>query len=492
MNIFKSRVFRQGAFATAITILGIVMIFVVYAVLSNVSQRFHWRLDLTPNRMFELTQESIDFLANLETDVNIYVLNTEDGFVNTAQPFTFQVNEVIRMYERFGNRVNLEYIDIVRNPTFAARFSELDLRTNQVLIESPETGRTRVLMWRDLLNVVTGQGGQTTIRSSRAEQAMTSAILNVTTVDQVRVSVLSGYGQSDFSPFLSLLEMNNYEIVHENLVTIAEIDPEATFAFLIAPARDISEDDLRKLDRFLDNDQQFGRHLFFVAGAQATPMSQMPNLSAWLMEWGILVEDSVLFETDINYRLSFDDPLISLVDYSANDTSFELAQTFLQRDLYVASLYSSPLTILFEERGNRIVVPLLQTSAQSGILDLDRGEIAGQALTGPHPVLTKSTMIRFQGTTRLTSNVIVMGSLASFSPMALGEVNFANSEYFLNLIDSLADREGTVRIQDKLFSINTLQMTLAQARTILIIFMVILPIGVLASGLVVWLRRRHR
>ena len=491
MKFLKSRTLRQGTFAVIITILGIVLILTLYYVLSTLSTRFHWSIDMTPDRMFEITQESIDFLENLNKDVNIFVLNREDDFINAAQPFSFQANEVIRRYETFGTRVNLEYIDLIRNPTFAARFSEADLRPNQILVESPQTGRYSIIEFRDLFNIVTGQGGQTSVRSSKAEQIMTSAILNVTSDKQIKISVLGGYNQVPTQVFYELLEMNNFEIIHENLATVEEIDPEATIAFLISPARDITENDLRKLDNFLNNNYYYGKTLFIVTGAEQTPMSQMPNLYNWLVEWGISAQDSVLFEMDPEYRFAFDDPFIGFVDYSGNETALMLSETVRAQNLYVASFYSSPLSILFSQQGSRVVEPLLQTSSSSGIFT-GQQQISEADFTGPHPVLILSTMSGIQNNVRVNSHVLVSGSLSSLAPFVLGEVNFANSAYFIDLFNTLSNREDTVRIQDKSFSITTIHTTLAQARIISVMTMILLPLGMLATGVVVWLRRRHR
>lgn len=491
MNLFKKRAFRQGTFATAITIFGVMVILVLNFVFSTLSNNFNWRIDLTEERMFEITQESIDFLATLDKDVNIFVLNTEDEFVNAAQPFTFQANEVIRKYEFFGERVNLEYVDLIRNPTFVARFAELDLLPNQILVESPQTGRHKIIGFHDLFNIVTGQGGQATVRSSRAEQVMTSAILNVTSDRQIRISVLSGYNQAELPAFINLLEMNNSEIVHENLFTIEDIDSEATIALLIAPARDITEDDLRKIDRFLNNNNEYGRTLFFITGADHAPMSQMPNLSAWLAEWGISVGDDALFEMDPSYRFFLDNPYISFVNYSTNPLAQDLSHSVRAQDLLAVSFNSNPISILFAEQGARRVYPLLQTTEFSGVFP-EHGDLTEYDFTGPHPMLALSTITRFQGVERLNAHVLVSSSWASFSPAVLGEMNFANSEYFLEVLDTLAQREDTVRIQDKTFSIATIQTTLAQNRIINVFFIVLLPVGLLASGIVVWLIRRHR
>ncbi|MCL2068318.1 MAG: GldG family protein, partial [Oscillospiraceae bacterium] len=398
--------------------------------------------------------------------------------------------EVIRKYETFGSRVSLYYVDILRTPTFAAGYSELNLRPNQILIESPQTGRRKVVEFVDLFNIQTSQYGESSVRSSKAEQVMTSALLNVTSDEQVRVSVLGGYNQGDLSAFLELLEMNNYVITHENLATIPELDPQTDIALLVTPARDISETDLRKLDAFLLNDHVYGKTLFYISGAHQTPVSQMPNLSAWLSEWGIAVHDSVLFEMDFNYRFSLDDPFIAFVDYSMSESALPFSQSVREQNLYAASFYSNPLSTLFDERSSRAVHPLLFTSPQSGILGDDPA--AQPEITGPHPVLILSSETRYQSFDAMRSHVLVSGAVSSFDPAVLGQVNFANSEYFLGLLDMLAGRENTVRIQDKTFSIDTIQTTLAQANAISIAAMIILPVSLLASGIAVWLRRRHR
>jgi hypothetical protein len=483
MNICKSRAFRQGSAATTVTILGVVLIIVLNFVFSSLSTRLRWTLDLTPNRMFEITSVTRDFLAELDKDVNIYVLNSEDIFSSLLGEFSFQANEVIRRYDFFGPRINLQYVDIQRNPTFITAYTELNLSPNLILIESPQTGRRRVVDFWDLFDV--SSRGQV---SSTAEQVMTAAILNVTSDEQIRASVLGGYNQGDFSAFLHLLEMNNYVIVHENLMTIPEVDPDADIVFLVTPARDITEQDLRKLDSFLLNNNNYGKTLFYVACATQTPMSQMPNLSAWLAEWGIAIHDSVLFETNPNYRSPFD-PFLFFVDYSANEAALEYSSGIQERDsdLRAASVYSRPILILFSERSARIVNPLLQTSPDSGFLIAEN-----QSAPGPHPVLTLSTELRWQGLVPMRSHVLTSASYASFDRDFLGEVNFSNSEYFLNLLNSLAGREDTVRIQDKTFSIATMQMTLAQARALNIVSMYVLPVALLALGVVLWLRRRHR
>jgi len=486
-RIFTSRTFRQGSVATMITVLGVVMIIVLTMVLSTLSTRLDWTLDLTPDSIFQISDETRDFLEGLTTDVNIYVLNTEDAFVSSSpREYMLQANEVIRRYGLLSPRVNVHYIDILRDPVFAAAYAELDLRPNQILVVNPHTGNHRVIGHLDLFNIQTGQGGMF-VTSSRAEQVMTSAILNVTTETQIRVTVLGGYNNGDISAFTAMLEANNYEIVHQNLM-VEEIDPEATVALLVTPQRDLGEESLRRIDRFLNNDNQFGRTLFYIASADQTPMSQMPNLSAWLEEWGIGVGESVVFETDLMRLLALGDLSLAIVDYAEDEFSAQMRQ----RQLFPAIMHSRPLVIMHEHRNARATQTLLQFSEMSGIRPMDR-QITEADITGPHPTLVLSTEMRWDGLTPMRSHVLVSGSHHSLDSIFLGHVNYANGDYFLTVLDSLAGREDTtVRIRDRTISITMMPMTLAQMNAIAAAVLIILPLSLLNFGILVWWRRRHK
>ena len=492
-RIFKSRTFRQGSIATAITALGVVVIIVLTMVLSALSTQLDWTLDLTPGRIFQISDETREFLEDLTVDVNIYVLNTEERFLAALGggdwgDYMRQANEIIRRYGSLSPHVNVEYIDILANPAFVARHSDLDLRPSQILIESPHTGRTRVINHFDLFNIQTGRG----VTSSRAEQVMTSAILNVVSERQIRVSVLGGYNNGDISAFTALLEANNYEIVHQN-VMIEDIDPEATIAILVAPQRDLGEESLRRIDTFLSNDYQLGRTLFYVASFVQPPMSQMPNLSAWLEGWGIVIGDSMVFESV--RLLQTGNPAtigyVALVNYAEDVFSAQMRP----RQIYPAIAFARPIS--GQTRGAREVQTLLEFSPQSGVVPNPMPPGWGfpfpeEFQTGPQPALILSREIRHEGFERMTSQVLVSGSHDSFSSLFIEHASYANADYFLTVMNELAGREDTVRIRDRTISISIMAMTATQFYVISLVVFIVLPLSLLIFGIIVWWRRRHR
>ena len=65
-NIFKSRKFKYGGIATVITVLFIVVVIVINMIMGILDSKVVMEVDLTPNKVYGLTQESIDCVQGLD------------------------------------------------------------------------------------------------------------------------------------------------------------------------------------------------------------------------------------------------------------------------------------------------------------------------------------------------------------------------------------------------------------------------------------------
>ena len=107
---------------------------------------------------------------------------------------------------------------------------------------------------------------------------MTSAIMNVTNADPPTVTVLTGNGASNVEAYTDMLATNGYVINEVDMLT-GEIDQETDLVILAAPMTDLSEDTLKKLDTYLDNDGNFGKNLMYFASAT---QPDLPRLEEFL------------------------------------------------------------------------------------------------------------------------------------------------------------------------------------------------------------------
>jgi hypothetical protein len=488
-KLFGKRNLRYGFVSVCITLVVIAVIVLFNVVLTALFKKYPLDIDLTEDRIFEISRETIDFLAELDQDVDIYVLNTESGFT-TGSPTEYftQANEVIRKYAQYSPRVRLEYVDLIRNPDFPSRFPGIDASMSDIIIVSGS--RSRKLSPRDLFNIQTSYYGSY-ISSSKAEQAMTSALLGVTSRKSSLAVVIEGHGEYDVGAFTELLEMNVWEVASVNTITGA-IPPEASLLILAAPERDLSVEELAGIDRFLEGGSN---RIFFYLSSLAQPsqldQSGFPNLDAFLTEWGLAVDGGIVFETD-GGRIIGDSPYLSFADFVEDDYS----KSIIAKGLSPVLPQSRPLRMVYEAQRYRRTQVLIRSSPSAGIrppdAPLDWGP-SPRDLKADIPLLALSSSTRnnVEGDI-VRSHVLACGSIAAWNPSILGNINIANSSYFLDLLGRLAGREDRLYIEDKTLGFSNLNVTAVQVLILSLIFVALVPLAILVTGIVVWLRRRHR
>lgn len=483
-KILTSRKFRQGSVASAVTLIVIALVVVLNMVVSLLADRYNLSLDLTSSKAFGLSEDSLKFLEGLQKDVTIYILNTESSFTGNGEYFN-QANEVAKEYTRHSSHIGVEYVDVNRNPGFVSRWPDLQLGANSIVVSCGN--KARDLTAYDLFNIETNYQTYTqSITSSKAEQAMTSAIINVTSDKLVGVSILSGHNEYELAGLSSLLELNGYAVYDQNLLT-DEISPEATIAVLAAPARDLTEEELKKLDDFLNNGGKLGKTLLYLADST---QPQLGNISAFLADWGITVGDGIVYESDQSHQVN-----MSIVMTIADYTEDVYSKTVKERNLFTVIPYSRPLGTLFEAKSGISVTVPLQFSAAAGIIPADAGsdwQPSPSEIAGPLPALIVANHLTYEGTTPLNSYVVACGSAIALDDQLLSAKSLGNSDYFLSLFASLSNREDTVSIKSKALGGSELGINAAQVIVLFAILVILFPLALLVTGIVIWLRRLHK
>jgi hypothetical protein len=482
-DIFSGRNFRYGAVSVVITVTVILFIVLFNVVLTFLFKKYPLNIDLTENQVFEISKDTGEFLAALDQDVVIYVMNTESRFVSSGpQEYFIQANEVIHKYAQYSSRIRLEYVDLIRNPDFGSRYPDVELNVNDVLLTS--RNKYRKLASSDLFNIRSSYYGSY-VTSSKAEQAMTSALLNITSGKIIRAALISGHNEQDAGAFTELLRLNSYEVTDVNLFT-GDVPRDISTLILAAPVRDFSPVELQRLDAFLEGGDN--RVLLYFA---ALSQPNLPNLAEYLGEWGIAADTGVVFETD-NSRLISPSPYIAFVDYAEDKYSKNMAQ----KDLLPVMPQARPLRALFNEARYRSVAALLRFSATSGVRPADAPDDwnpGPSQITGNVPALLLSSQLRNNAAGDLVhAYVLACGSIFAVDGSILGSPNIANSGYFLDLLSALTGREDHIYIQDKTMGFAELGANALQIMIIAAVFAALLPLAVLGAGVAVWLRRRHR
>ncbi len=467
--------------------LAIVLTLLINIVAGGLVSRFGLEFDLSANSAFGIDQQTIDYISQLEDSVKIQVLTTKERFVANSN-YNAQAAAVMEDFALHGKNIELIYVDYTRDPAFAGQYSQYELKEGDVIVESQ--GKSRHIPTQDLFNYVTNQTGAYEIESSKAEQAILSALLGVVSTDMPQVAVISGHGESLPEAFSELLLENNFELRGLQLST-EEIPAEIDLIMISAPQNDFSEQELQKLDAFLENGGQYGKTVFYTTAAEIPPL---PNLELFLEEWGIAIGEGAVFETDEGRVFNYH-PFYAVADYVDEQYTALIANP----DVPFLAPISKPLELVYESRDERYTTTLLEFGASSGVRPGDAGEdfVADDAeQKGPMPaVVLSSHKVRDSANATnvvAMSSVLVSGSTDILQNYALENPSFSNSNYLIQLLNELCAREDVITITPKQLSAESLNITQQTADTIGGLFVFVFPAVVLVLGLVMWLIRRHK
>lgn len=479
-NVFKSRRFKHGSLATIITIGFIVAIVLINVVATMLLNRFPLTIDLTKDNRFQLTQESIDYVKKIDSEVEIIVCADESALESSAD--TKQAYEIIKNYSRHSGKISIDFVNLTKEPNFAKKYPDIKFNTGDILVKAGD--RTNKISINDLFDQrQTQQGGQ--ILSSKAEQVMTSSLIKVTDENPTNVSILTGIDNVDVSGYRNLLSSNTYQVNEQNLLT-EEIDKEADIVILPQPAVDLTADNVKKLEKYLDNDGQFNKSLIFIA----SPNVEIgPLLKTFLAEWGMEVGIETIGETDGNNAI---ENQFNFVNEVADE---EFAKQLKSQQRPIITSIARPINLLFEASENR-KTKVLTRSFDSAILypvgfQDDEDFNPSKQEKKSYNTMVIGSRNKYEGTTLHQSNVVVASSATMFFDFFLTSPQFANSDAVMTMTNNLTGKEDTVKILPVQLSEESIAVTRGQVVGNMIVFIVVIPLLILITGFVVWIRRRH-
>lgn len=486
-KFMKSRKAKHGTVAMAITALVIVMVIVLNIIIGLLVNRFpDLELDLTSNNSFALQDDTIDYVSHLNNDVTVYILMEKDKFESQGTYFVQAQKMLNKMASKSDGKIKIKYVDLTSNPSFTSNYPNVDWQSssanNIVLVESGK--QYKVLTLTDCFEYdeqTYNYYGTYSFTGTKIEQAVVTAILNVTTDDKVVVDMIKGNNEQDYSSLKSLLENNAYQVNEVSLAT-GDFDKDAKVAIMYAPSVDLDEKIVEKLSTWLSNDGKYGRSLIYVPTAD---MGEMPNLDDFLKEWGMSIDRGYVFETDETALVNANSPYAFTVSYG---------------DYYKDNLKNSKIPVVVSEShavnitDENTAHALLKTTNKAGVLpiDADKSWNYKDAITGNGENVAAEGVMTNED--KKSSRVVVFGSYVMFSDTIMQYNSFNNSAYFMNVINTIADKEDVgITIESKSIDNTELGITdVATQNTMLVVFVIVIPIAILVAGFVFWLRRRNR
>ena len=227
-NVKKYKFVSSVAIAIAVVLVIVVNVFV--SVLNN---KLPLKIDLTSNKMYELSDKTKEYLKNYDTPVDIYILageSEQDGNIRT----------VLDKYAAANKNINVTNINMTSNPTFGKKYvtDGKTLQSNSVIVDGGDKFKTYTMTELYGVNAQTGQ-----YTSLNVENKITSALKYVSSETQQKAYLIKGHNEIAVDGAKTKLESENFEVGEVNTLT-DDIPSDANMLIVAKPTADFSKEEI--------------------------------------------------------------------------------------------------------------------------------------------------------------------------------------------------------------------------------------------------------
>lgn len=427
--------------------------------------------DLTSDKIYSLSDESKVILKDIKKDVTIYGL-FDDGEVPTGNVYKELIN-LLSDYKSAGIKVT--YIDPDKDP---GTVTALDPDKTKGIEKGDFVVKSGNKIKKLVAQELYGQTDQQYGRLYSAESLITGAIQFVASDVTPVAYFVEGHNEysitNDLAQIKTVLENNNLEVKALSLRTEAKIPDDCKLLIFASPKKDMSEDEKIKVNAYLKKN---GNAVFLFDPIETS--DKLTNFEDVLTSFNIGINYDKVKEMDDSKHLPSDEYAI------------------------VSTLESNEINAAFNNTSYQLYLP---DSRSLSIIKNAKEWLKTTSLTKTSDKAVSASILK-QGTTEQGpfdlalaaeisggSKVLAFGNGKFLTDASLASQNSTQytAQYFLStVVNWMQDKSGQTTISAKLITEKTLTTTAAQTKTISIILIGVLPILIMAFGLVVWSRRRH-
>ena len=466
----RKRIYRGTA--VAVTIVVTVLLNVLGAVLPD-SVMEH---DLTVQEYHQLTEQTKMLLNNIDQEVLIYVYAKKESADEN-------VTKMLNNYCSYPN-ISAEYVNPELSPEFTLKYASNGLDDGSLIVTSGTRHRNipygSIYTWSD-----ESMSDYTAPDGFDLEGQLTSAIDYVTTESIPKVYQITGHGELTLEGnFAKSVERENVDLEELSLVSAGSVPADAQCLLILAPGEDYSEAEISALKDYLER----GGNLYVLLKWREEPEERLNGL---LREYGIIVENGIVSETD--KEVYFQEPYYLIPEIKSTEVTEKLA----------GNLALSVLTVGMRSE-NPDIKPILITGKNAFLKkdpqnsesrEWEPGDETGEYLLGLY--LERDVKLSgddAQGGADVTkkSRIVVFGSPLITQDAIDEYISGMNLKLFAEIFSHMVSHPVRISVPAKSYVLRYVTVSEADARFFGVILSGVIPGLVLIAGIVTALVRRRR
>lgn len=464
------RIFRSGLYSTAILAAAVVLAVLVNLAVQAIPVRWT-EFDLSEGGLYTLGDTSVQLAAALDQDVTIYYLcetGSEDAIITG----------LLDQYAAAGSHIRWEQIDPAVYPTFAAQYGAETAAAGSLILDAG--ARSAVLDAADFYVYDYADYYTYSVRFD-GEQQITAALYRLTSGEASQAYYTTNHGEkTPSSTLLDALEAQNIEAAPLSLLS-GPVPEDCELLIIDCPATDFAGaegavDETAFLQDYLDAG---GKLLVMTDAYYSTP-----NLDAVLAGFGLSRVEGLVVEGDANHSL-YGYSYYLLPDYAAAAESTALegldssAPVLLQMAQGIAIAPADGVT----------AEPLLTTSSaaysKTAGYNMTTTEKEEGDLDGPFDLAVWAEA-------EDTGAQVIWVGCSNMDDDLLYQSIPGNCDFLVGCAASLTGQSSDILIESKALEADQLVIPAGTAAAVGLVFLALLPVGLLIAGAVVTIRRRRR
>jgi ABC-type uncharacterized transport system involved in gliding motility auxiliary subunit len=457
----KTRQTKYSAYAS----LYILVVVAVLVAVNWLAKDHNKSFDSTSNKRFSLSDQTEKIVKGLKQDINLTYYDETRNFGGS----TGGARDLLDRYNNLSSKLHVAYVDPAKKPQLA-----------------------RAAGIRNLGTVVIQAGDKKEEAKSVTEEEITSALIRVLKTGERNVCFVSGSGErsiddtgrNGFSSVKEALEKSNYKVRSITLAdqSKAEIPKDCTAVIIAGPRKDWFDFAVTAVKNYVEN----GGRLFVMLDPPLKfgkdPAVRPEGLVKMLEGWGVTVNADLAVDTSpIGQLFGFNElvPVVSQYEshVSVRDMKGTMSAFPVSSTIDVKSADKSSAEKLFSTSKNSYAT----TNLSSAELRID----PGKDKKGPFALAAAGT---YRGTKEGRFAVIGSTDWAANSLFRAGQLG--NRDIFVNLVNWLTSDEDLISIRPKDPENRPITMNRSQMRSVFFSSVIGFPLVVIASGLMVWWKRR--
>ena len=458
-KFFQTTASKNGTYSIGITFVILVMVVVANLIIGQLPEKVR-KIDVSSNRLYEISDTTKKLMKKLDQDVDVKVLADKK---NTDE----RIKTFLSKYTGLSDHISVEWIDPVLHP---ATLNEYNASENTIVVSCADTGKSTTISFDDIL--VTDMSsyyytGTVTESEFDGDGQLTSALSYVTTESTWKIYRTSGHGESTFSATISeLIDKANYTVEELNLVMEPTIPEDCDLLMMYAPANDLSEAEAKAVTDYMTT----GGKVMVIWGDKGK--GELPNLENILKTYGLEIADGYIADMQRNYQGNYwyIFPELSLDESLSDGISSQMVLTVNSRGMEQVDPARDTIT----------VTPFMTTSSD-GYAVTEETEKQGTFLLG-----ATATETQDDTESRLT---VIAGTSLIDAQITDSFPTLENTKLFMNAVTANFDGVENVSIEPKSLTVERNTVQHGGVFSILLIF--ILPLAILIGGFIVWFRRRR-